>query len=86
MEKGPENEILVYLGTAIVARIVSFQIHIFFQTIMDGLERRHLAVHPAPAECAYYLCGPPMMIGATRAMLERFGVPGARIFFDDFGG
>jgi len=53
--------------------------------IHEVVERRHLAGHPDAAACEYYLCGPPLMIGATRAMLARHGVPPGHIFFDDFG-
>lgn len=46
----------------------------------------YLASHPAPANCEYYLCGPPLMIKAVRAALERLGVPPKNVFHDDFGG
>lgn len=45
-----------------------------------------LATHPAPHDCEYYLCGPPMMIKAVLAMLDDLGVGRDRIFNDDFGG
>jgi len=54
--------------------------------IHEVVERCYLADHPNAAACEYYLCGPPLMIGATRAMLARHGVPPGHIFFDDFGG
>ena len=41
--------------------------------------------HPAPEDCEYYLCGPPVMISAVFAMLERLGVERDSIFNDDFG-
>ena len=41
---------------------------------------------PAPEDCEYYLCGPPVMISAVLATLERLGVEPGSIFFDDFGG
>ena len=47
--------------------------------------RRALADHPAPEECEYYLCGPPVMISAVLATLDRLGVEPASIFHDDFG-
>ena len=47
---------------------------------------RYLKHHPDPAGCEYYLCGPPLMIEAVRAMLGSLGVDDASIFFDDFGG
>lgn len=40
---------------------------------------------PAPEECEYYLCGPPLMIKAVLAMLEDIGVDRRSIFNDDFG-
>lgn len=48
--------------------------------------RRMLAAHPAPHDCEYYLCGPPLMIRAVLAMLDGLGVDPDRIFNDDFGG
>jgi len=41
--------------------------------------------HPAPEDCEYYLCGPPVMISAVLATLERLGVEPASIYHDDFG-
>jgi Na+-transporting NADH:ubiquinone oxidoreductase subunit F len=46
----------------------------------------YLSEHPAPEECEYYLCGPPMMIKAVRNMLDSEGVEPESIFYDDFGG
>mgnify|MGYP002629021936 CR=1 FL=1 len=48
--------------------------------------RCHLAAHPAPHDCEYYLCGPPLMIRAVLAMLDDLGVDPGQIFNDDFGG
>lgn len=45
----------------------------------------YLKDHPAPEELEYYLCGPPMMIHATRTMLDSLGVESENISFDDFG-
>ncbi|MBU2961312.1 NADH:ubiquinone reductase (Na(+)-transporting) subunit F [Citreicella sp. C3M06] len=47
--------------------------------------RGGLAAHPAPHDCDYYLCGPPMMIKAVLSMLDELGVDRERIFNDDFG-
>ena len=47
--------------------------------------RAELGRHPAPEDCEYYLCGPPVMISAVLATLERLGVEPASIFYDDFG-
>jgi len=46
----------------------------------------YLAQHPAPEECEYYLCGPPLMVKAVLATLDDLGVESENIFFDDFGG
>ena len=52
------------------------------QVLLD----RYLGAHPAPEECDYYLCGPPLMIRAVFSMLENLGVDPRSIHFDDFGG
>lgn len=54
--------------------------------IHDVVWQRLLRDHPAPEVCEYYLCGPPMMIGAVLAMLDDAGVDPENIFNDDFGG
>jgi len=46
----------------------------------------YLADHPAPEDCEYYMCGPPMMNAAVIGMLEDLGVPRDNIMLDDFGG
>ena len=46
----------------------------------------YLRDHAAPQDCEYYLCGPPLMISAVRAMLDDLGVDPDRVFNDDFGG
>ena len=46
----------------------------------------YLKDHPAPEDCEYYLCGPPMMNSAVIKMLEDNGVENDHIFLDDFGG
>ena len=47
--------------------------------------RDEMQDHPAPEECEYYLCGPPVMISAVLSTLEGLGVESGSIFFDDFG-
>jgi len=54
--------------------------------IHQYLYEKYLKDHPAPEECEYYLCGPPMMIASTVQMLGSLGVEPESIFFDDFGG
>nr|WP_206617460.1 NADH:ubiquinone reductase (Na(+)-transporting) subunit F [Geovibrio thiophilus] len=46
----------------------------------------YLRNHPAPEDCEYYLCGPPVMIDAVLDLLDRLGVEPENIYFDDFGG
>jgi len=46
----------------------------------------YLAKHPAPEDCEFYICGPPMMNTAVMKMLDDLGVGRDRIFLDDFGG
>ncbi len=47
--------------------------------------RSEMSAHTAPEDCEYYLCGPPVMISAVLATLERLGVEERSIFYDDFG-
>jgi len=54
--------------------------------IHQVLYDEYLKDHPAPEDCEYYLCGPPMMNEAVQAMLEDLGVEPENIAFDDFGG
>jgi Na+-transporting NADH:ubiquinone oxidoreductase subunit F len=46
---------------------------------------QYLKDHPAPEDCEYYLCGPPMMTTAVISMLDELGVDKDNILFDDFG-
>jgi Na+-transporting NADH:ubiquinone oxidoreductase subunit F len=54
--------------------------------IHNVLLDHYLADHPAPEDCEYYLCGPPMMNTAVIKMLEDLGVTKDHILLDDFGG
>ena len=54
--------------------------------VHEVLYEQYLKDHPSPESCEYYLCGPPMMIQATRSMLVELGVEEADIHYDDFGG
>ena len=51
------------------------------QVLLD----EYLDSHPAPEECEYYMCGPPMMVAAANKMLYDLGVEPENILFDDFG-
>jgi Na+-transporting NADH:ubiquinone oxidoreductase subunit F len=53
--------------------------------IHDVVFDRYLKEHPAPEDCEYYLCGPPLMIKAVLTMLDNVGVDPSNIFNDDFG-
>ena len=54
--------------------------------IHQVLYDEYLKDHPAPEDCEYYMCGPPMMISAVQEMLDNLGVEQENIYFDDFGG
>lgn len=53
--------------------------------IHNILRDSYLNDHPAPEDCEYYMCGPPMMNAAVINMLEDLGVEPDNIFLDDFG-
>ncbi len=46
----------------------------------------YLKDHPAPEDCEFYMCGPPMMNSAVIRMLTDLGVEPENIMLDDFGG
>ena len=46
---------------------------------------KYLSNHPAPEDCEYYLCGPPIMNTCVIEMLKNLGVDGDNIALDDFG-
>ncbi|GAA6152788.1 NADH:ubiquinone reductase (Na(+)-transporting) subunit F [Pseudoteredinibacter isoporae] len=54
--------------------------------IHNVLYEQYLKDHPAPEDCEYYMCGPPMMNAAVIAMLKDLGVEDENILLDDFGG
>ena len=54
--------------------------------IHNVLYENYLKDHPAPEDCEYYMCGPPMMNAAVIKMLHSLGVEDDNIFLDDFGG
>ena len=54
--------------------------------IHEVIYENYLKNHPAPEDCEYYMCGPPMMNAAVIKMLEDNGVEPEHIFLDDFGG
>lgn len=54
--------------------------------IHNVLLEEYLQEHPAPEDCEYYMCGPPMMNQAVINMLKNMGVEDENIMLDDFGG
>jgi Na+-transporting NADH:ubiquinone oxidoreductase subunit F len=54
--------------------------------IHQVLYDEYLSEHPAPEDCEFYMCGPPMMNSAVIKMLDSLGVPEENILLDDFGG
>lgn len=54
--------------------------------IHNVLYDEYLKDHPAPEDCEYYMCGPPMMNAAVVKMLKDLGVEDENILLDDFGG
>lgn len=53
--------------------------------IHQVLYDNYLKDHPAPEDCEYYMCGPPMMNSAVINMLDNLGVEPENIMLDDFG-
>ena len=45
----------------------------------------YLDKHPAPEDCEFYICGPPMMNAAVIQMALELGVEPENVMFDDFG-
>lgn len=54
--------------------------------IHNVLFEEYLKNHPAPEDCEYYMCGPPIMNQSVINMLLELGVDREDIMLDDFGG
>ena len=54
--------------------------------IHNVLYENYLKDHPAPEDCEFYMCGPPVMNSAVINMLLELGVEESNILLDDFGG
>ncbi len=54
--------------------------------IHNVLYEEYIKNHPAPEDCEYYLCGPPIMNSSVINMLLENGVERENILLDDFGG
>ncbi len=53
--------------------------------IHNVLYESYLKNHPAPEDCEYYMCGPPVMNEAVKKMLDDLGIDPKNIYLDDFG-
>lgn len=53
--------------------------------IHNVLLENYLKNHPAPEDCEFYMCGPPIMNQSVISMLESMGVEPENIMLDDFG-
>lgn len=54
--------------------------------IHNVLYEEYLKNHPAPEDCEFYMCGPPVMNDAVIKMLKSLGVEDENIMLDNFGG
>ena len=54
--------------------------------IHNVLYDEYLKDHPAPEDCEFYMCGPPIMNSSVINMLVEMGVDREDIMLDDFGG
>ena len=54
--------------------------------IHNVLFEEYLKDHPAPEDCEFYMCGPPIMNSSVINMLLDLGVDREDIMLDDFGG
>lgn len=54
--------------------------------IHNVLYEQYLKDHPAPEDCEFYMCGPPIMNQSVINMLLSLGVEPENIMLDDFGG
>ncbi|MEO0551411.1 MAG: NADH:ubiquinone reductase (Na(+)-transporting) subunit F [Pseudomonadota bacterium] len=54
--------------------------------IHNVLLEEYLKNHPAPEDCEFYMCGPPIMNTSVINMLLELGVDREDIMLDDFGG
>ncbi len=54
--------------------------------IHNVLFEQYLKDHPAPEDCEFYMCGPPIMNQSVITMLKNLGVEDENIMLDDFGG
>jgi len=53
--------------------------------IHEAVFEHVLKSHQSLGDCEFYVCGPPLMLDATRSMLAELGVADTAIRYDDFG-
>lgn len=61
-------------------READVQVGLVHEAVLNGL----LRTHPDVASLEFYVCGPPAMLSATRAMLCDLGVHDKHVAYDDF--
>jgi Na+-transporting NADH:ubiquinone oxidoreductase subunit F len=54
--------------------------------IHNVLYDNYLKDHPAPEDCEFYMCGPPVMNSAVIKMLVDLGGERETILLDEYGG
>lgn len=54
--------------------------------IHNVVYENYLKDHPAPEDCEFYMCGPPIMSQSVIKMLHDLGVEDDNILLDNFGG
>ena len=55
----------------------------FVHNVMNEV---YLKDHEAPEDIKYFMCGPPMMVGAVNNLLDSLGVAPESVLYDNFGG
>ena len=60
-----------------VAYTPGFVHNVMFETYLKN--------HETPEDIKYFMCGPPMMVGAVNGLLDSLGVPPESILYDNFG-
>ena len=54
--------------------------------VHNVMYENYLKDHEAPEDIKYFMCGPPMMVGAVNNLLDSLGVAPESVFYDNFGG
>ena len=53
--------------------------------VHNVMNETYLKNHEAPEDIKYFMCGPPMMVGAVNNLLDSLGVAPESILYDNFG-